>query len=481
MSEQRPPVVLLVDDEPSIISSMTRLLRRQGFEVRGAPGGEEALAIVRMEHIDVAVVDLSMPKMSGVEVIRAIKEIKPLTECVMLTAHGDAKVAFEALSAGATDYFTKPVDDMQRFTHLLRKSIEVRELKDKNTRLLAALARETDDLIGRSPGWRNLIAEIREYAPFDMPVLITGESGTGKDRVARAVHGASRVAGGPFLPLNCSAVTEGLLESKLFGYERGAFTDAKARKLGMFEEATNGTIFLDEIGDMPPEMQAKLLRVLQEREITRVGGSRPIKVNARVLAATHRDIDSMVGVGSFREDLYYRLRVLPIAIPPLRERKEDIPMLAYHFARKFAEKYGKTVKSIDRDALNALVEHDWRNNNVRELEHELTRAMVRMRGDVLTLDLLELPAAGQRASTAAPAKSAPEGYDPEWFEEDHKQAKARFVDWFEVSYLTMRLRATGWNITRAAETSGMQRPNFRKLMRRYGVEKPEDLDQDLDG
>ena len=484
MSEQGPPVVLLVDDEPHIVTSMTRLLTRQGFEVRGAGGGEEALAVVRGESIDVAVVDLYMPGMNGVEVIRRIREIAPQTECVVLSGHGDAKDAFEALNAGATDYFTKPVEDMQRFTHLLRKSIEVRELKTQNTRLQKALERETDDLIGRSPGWRNLIAQIREYAPFDMPVLITGESGTGKERVARAVHGASRVSNGPFLPLNCTAVTETLLEDKLFGHEKGAFTGANARKPGMFEEATNGTIFLDEVGDMPTEMQAKLLRVLQEREITRVGGSRPIKVNARVLAATHRDLDAMVAAGQFREDLYYRLKVLPIGIPPLRDRKEDIPLLAYHFARKFSEKYGKSVKSIDRRALNALVEHDWKNNNVRELEHELTRAMVRMRSDVLSADLLDIPTAvgggGAAPSTETGAPSAA-GFDPEWFELDHAKAKKKFVWWFEVEYLTMRLRATGWNITRAAELSGQKRPNFRSLMRKYGVEKPKDIDQDLDG
>jgi len=482
MSDQRAPIVLLVDDEPNIVSSHSRLLRRQGFEVRGATSGRAALDIVRAEHIDVAVVDLAMPGMNGIEVIQAIRQMAPHIECVVLSGHGDAKDAFEALNAGATDYFRKPVQDMQRFTHLLRKSIEVRDLRDQNNKLRAALDRETDDLIGRSATWRNVIQEIREYAPFDMPVLITGESGTGKERVARAVHRASRVAAGPFLPLNCTAITETLLEDKLFGHEKGAFTGANARKPGMFEEATNGTIFLDEIGDMPSEMQSKLLRVLQEREVTRVGGSRPIKVNARVLAATHRNLEKMVDSGEFREDLYYRLKVLPIGIPPLRDRKEDIPLLAYHFARKFAEKHGKQVRSIDRGALNALSAHDWSNNNVRELEHELTRALVRMRGDVLTVELLDIPtAAGHVPVAETPVGQAPAGFDPEWFEDDHNVAKARFVEWFERTYLTMRLRATGWNITRAAELSGMQRPNFRKLMRRYGIEKPPDIDQDLDG
>lgn len=467
--------VMLVDDEELLRKSLGRQLRLQGFEVVPAPDGRSALRLLEREHIDVAVVDLNMPGMQGTEVIRRIRQASPRTECVLLTAHGDASVAFEALNAGASDYFTKPIDDWPRFTQILRKTIEVGVLKD---RLRNALQEQTfQDLIGRSPNWRKLTAQIQDFSAYDLSVFITGESGSGKERVARAIHASSTRSGGPFLAVNCAAVPENLWEDKFFGHEKGAFNGADRRQAGIFEAATNGTVFLDEIGDMPVSAQPKLLRVLQEREVVRLGGQHPIRVNARVVAATHQNIKSMVAKGTFREDLYYRLNVLEIAIPPLRDRQEDIPLLAYHFVRQFGNEYGKTVKSIDSDALRVLGSYPWK-NNVRELEHVITRAMVRVQGETLSADLLDLPQASMKeARSGAAPTGLPAGMDPEWMELDYKAAKEKFVEWFTVHYLLMRLRSTGWNITRAAELAGQQRPNFRKLMKRYGLQKPDSGDE----
>ena len=462
---------MLVDDEELVRNALGRQLRRQGFELLQAEDGREALRVLEREHVDVAVVDLEMPGMRGHEVIRRIRQASPRTECVLLTGHGDASDAFEALNAGASDYFTKPIDDWPRFLQILRKAIEVRDLKDQ----LRSARQEPNfqDLIGKSPNWRKLTAQIQDFSAYDLPVLITGESGSGKERVAQAIHASSGRAGGPFLAVNCAAVPENLWEDKFFGHEKGAFNGADRRQAGIFEAATNGTVFLDEIGDMPVSAQPKLLRVLQQREVVRLGGQHPIKVNARVIAATHQNVNEMVTRGDFREDLYYRLNVLGIAIPPLRERKEDIPLLAYHFVRMFGEQYGKTVKAIDSEALRAMSAYEWR-NNVRELEHVITRAMVRVQGETLGAELLELPGQGRPAEMPSTSPSQlPEGIDPEWMELDYKAAKDKFVEWFTTHYLLMRLRSTGWNITRAAELAGQQRPNFRKLMRRYGIERPD--------
>ncbi|MCP4804492.1 MAG: sigma-54-dependent Fis family transcriptional regulator [Proteobacteria bacterium] len=470
--DQRVSRVMLVDDDDLVRKSLARQLCRQGFDVLQAEDGRAALRTLESEHVDVAVVDLEMPGMRGHEVIRRIRQASPRTECVLLTAHGDASDAFEALNAGASDYFTKPIDDWPRFTQILKKAIEVRDLKDQ----LRSARQEQNfqDLIGRSPNWRKLTAQIQDFSAYDLPVFITGESGSGKERVARAIHASSSRSAGPFLAVNCAAVPENLWEDKFFGHEKGAFNGADRRQAGIFEAATNGTVFLDEIGDMPVSAQPKLLRVLQEREVVRLGGQHPIRVNARIVAATHQDVKVNVGKGSFREDLYYRLNVLEIAIPPLRERKEDIPLLAYHFVRVFGEEYGKTVKSIDREALRLLTEYEWK-NNVRELEHVITRAMVRVRGDTLAADLLELPG-GRRApaSSGSAPVGLPAGMDPEWMELDYKASKEKFLEWFTVHYLVMRLRSTGWNITRAAELAGQQRPNFKKLMKRYGISRPDE-------
>jgi len=326
--------------------------------------------------------------------------------------------------------------------------------------------------VGNSPAMLKLIALIRDVARVPVPVLVTGESGTGKERVARAIHANSPQAEGPWIAINCTAIPETLLESELFGYEKGAFTGAEQRKPGLFEKASEGTLFLDEIGNMPLSMQAKLLRVLQEREVVRVGGSTPISINCRLLAATHVNLKSAIESGAFREDLFYRLNVINIEVPPLRERKEDIQLLTYFFVQKFNQEYGKDVRSVAGEVLEFLTDAEWAENNVRQLENAINRAMVLVQGSELTLKLFD-KGSGRVSGGGGGLEDLPDGLvDTALLELDYTEAKRQVVDVFSRWYLEDRLKTTGWNITRAAEMSGQQRPNFRKLMSRFGVEIP---------
>ena len=482
-SRDQPPVVLLIDDEVLFLKALRRQLKGQGYVVHGAQSGPDGLEIVQREHVDVAVVDLDMPPMNGLDTIREIKRLAPGVECVLLTGRGTLEAAEDAFKVGASDYFEKPILDQQRFYQILRKCLEVRDLRARTDRLAAELQErdQFEKLIGNSRPMQRLKARIKDYGPHDhLTVLIQGESGTGKERVARALHVASRRTG-PFLAINCAAIPANLLESELFGHERSAFTGADRRRIGMFEKATSGTLFLDEIGDMPQEMQAKLLRVLQQREVTRVGGTEPIKINTRVVSATHRDLRAMVEEGTFRNDLWFRLNGLELHIPPLRDRDGDVRLLAYHFARAYAQQAGMTVRSIDHEAVAALQARDWADNNVRELETAIQRAMVHMPAgeEVLKLEHLQLRGAAGRAARPGREEAStalPEGFDPEWFELDYGEARKSASDWFRRVYVIERLKKTGYNITRAAEMSGVARANFRKMMKASGVEKPKNLE-----
>lgn len=472
--EQRKPTVLIVDDELNIRRALARQLTRQGFEVHDAGNGATGIELIQAHAMDIALIDLKMPDMGGHEVLREFRRLSPATECIVITAHGSAEAAYLALSEGAYDYFEKPIMDSSRFFQILRKALEVRELKEEKSRLQAKLGGGSgSQLIGNSPAMMQLNSLIRDVARVPVPVLITGESGTGKERVARAIHQLSPQAEGPWVPINCTAIPENLLESELFGYEKGAFTGAQGRKVGLFEEANGGTLFLDEIGNMPISMQAKLLRVLQEREIVRVGGSRPIPINCRILAATHVNLRGAIDSGEFREDLFYRLNVINIQVPPLRERKEDIQLLTYFFVQKFNQEYMKNVRSLTNGALELLQGQEWEENNVRQLENAINRAMVLCQADELGEELFNLaPPTGRRLQ--GPMEGAPEGlFDKRLIDLDYTDAKREIVETFSKWYLEERLKETGWNITRAAEMSGQQRPNFRKLMTRFGVDVPD--------
>ena len=471
------PVVLIIDDDEIVARALARVLRRQGgYDVKTATSGQAGLDLAGEHKPEVALVDLHMPGMYGTEVVRRMQEVSPSTECVVVTGHGTAKDAFEVLRLGASDYFEKPIEDWPRFIQVIRQAVRIRQLKQDNARLRAHRVDGFDGLIGESPSMRKLKELILMYAPHDVPVLITGESGTGKERVALAIHDRSNCADGPFVAVNCGAIPKGLVESQLFGAVKGAFTGATRDTTGFFGAAAGGTLFLDEVGELPPDSQPKLLRVLQEREYTPVGGTRSRKMTARIIAATHQDLPSRIKEGLFRDDLYHRLRVLYLDVPPLRERREDIRILAWFFLQKLAKEMNKDIDSIDHHSMAALERAVWQ-NNVRELENKLLRAVVMCPETTLRLKYFQDVELAADLSTEGVAAASPTWFD-EAMDMDWSTAKETVERQFGRAYCTARLKTTGWNVTRAAEMAGMQRPNFRRLMRRFAIEKPADIDAD---
>jgi two-component system, NtrC family, response regulator HydG len=378
------PTVLVVDDEPPIVDSLQKIFERESLRVLTAGSGGEALEILRREPVSVLLTDLMMPGMSGMDLLRASKSIAPETETVLMTAYGTVENAVEAMKQGAYDFVTKPI----KRAHLVRvvgKAIEKRSLVQENRSLRAQLAAEQRRaLIGQSLAWRRTMEIVMQAAPSQATVLLLGESGTGKELLARAIHDSSPRAGGPFVPVNCAALPETILEAELFGYEKGAFTGATQRHDGRFVQADGGTLFLDEIGEIPTHVQVKLLRVLQEGEVERLGG-RTLKVDLRLVAATNQDLRAAVREGRFREDLYYRLNVIAVPIPPLRDRRDDIPLLAEHFLQRYAARNNRHLSGFSRAAADALARHEWP-GNVRELENTVERAVVLSRGTAIEID-----------------------------------------------------------------------------------------------
>ncbi len=475
MSKTEPedvPVILVVDDEVAVRRSLGRLLSRQGFTVIEAGSMDDALAATKEHSIHVALVDCPMAGTEGSESVQTIHKASPNTEIVALTAMGSSESAFHVMRAGACDYFEKPISDWHRFFQVLNKALEVRQLKAEKARLSKLRSGEAiEQLIGDSGAMRDLGALIRQVSPTPVPVLIMGESGSGKERVARAIHAASSRKHGPWVALNCAAIPGDLLESELFGYEKGGHSQASQRKKGMFEVANEGTLFLDEIGEMPMTMQAKLLRVLQEREVNRIGGTQPIPINCRVLAATNRDLRQAITEKAFREDLFYRLRVVEIRVPPLRERREDIPLLTHYFVDKYRREFSKNVRRVHPATVAMLQAMDWAGSNVRELEHAIQRAMVLCESEDLTPDLFE--DGPSNVVPITPRKDAESALPtPQSFGDGqtYQDAKDAIVRQFTVEYLKQRLRECDGNITKAAELSGMLRPNFKKLMKKFSVE-----------
>jgi two-component system response regulator HydG len=384
VSSQPVATVLVVDDEPGIVDSLQKILERESLRVLTAGSGGEALELIRRDAVSVLVTDLMMPGMSGIDLLRASRSLSPETETVLMTAYGTVENAVEAMKQGAYDFVTKPI----RRAHLLRvvgKALEKRSLVQENRSLRAQLAAEKRrSLIGQSLPWRRTMDTVMQAAPSPTTVLLLGESGTGKELLARAIHDASPRATGPFVPVNCAALPETMLEAELFGYEKGAFTGAVQRHDGRFLQADCGTLFLDEIGEIPTHVQVKLLRVLQEGEVERLGG-RTTKVNLRLIAATNRDLRAAVREGRFREDLYYRINVIDVPIPPLRDRREDIPLLAEHFLQLYAARNGKPLAGFSRAAADLLARYDWP-GNVRQLENTVERAVVLCRGTSIDVD-----------------------------------------------------------------------------------------------
>jgi two-component system NtrC family response regulator len=443
--------ILVVDDEPAQLELVGGFLRKQGFEVGEAASGRAAVARFKQEPFDLVLTDQRMPDLSGLDVLEAVRAASPETAVVIMTAYGTIETAVSAVKAGAADYLAKPLN-LDELLHRIHQIQDRRRLLTENRELRAALAERhrVEGIIGESGPMQEVLSVVRRVASSDATVLIRGESGTGKELIAKALHYASPRAAGALVKVNCAALAESLLEAELFGHEKGAFTGAVTARKGRFELADGGTLFLDEIGDLPPHLQVKLLRVLQEREFERVGSSRPVKVDVRLLAATHRNLETLVREGRFRDDLYYRINVVTIQLPPLRERREDLLLLVDHFLRVFADKNGKGIRGLTREARAALLRYDYP-GNVRELENLIERAVVLTRDDVVGLtDLpLTLDAQASEPEGGAGLVAAVEGLERRMIRE--ALAKADGIQ------------------TRAAELLGIGGRVLRYKLKKYGL------------
>ena len=457
------PRLLVVEDERAIQIALSGLLMRAGYDVRVAGAGDEAIALLESEPFDLVLTDLALGRgPSGMDVLVAAKRLHPETAVVMITAHGSEKIAVEAMKAGAEDYVPKPFDN-DEIRLVVQRALERTRLARENRMLLERVQREFgfESLIGSGPAMQRVFETIQKVAETDLTVLVRGESGTGKELVAQAIHQRSPRRDRPFVAVNCAAISAELVESELFGHEKGAFTGADARREGRFEAASGGTIFLDEIGDMAPATQAKVLRVLQERSFERVGGTRPIDVDVRVVAATHRDLEAAVRDGRFREDLYYRLRVVELDLPPLRERSQDVPALALRFLEQVNERLGREKQRIGEAALAALVRHPWP-GNVRELRNAIEGAAVLAAGATLGEADLRLDGAPANAPLPAPDERLP-----------FSEAKKRSARGFERAYLLDALREHDGNVSRTAEAIGMVRQSLQQKIRELGLRSEE--------
>jgi len=448
--------ILVVDDEALIRKSFCRALRDEGFVVESAANGEEALEKFGAGQFDLVITDLRMPGIDGMALLREVKKRKPTVEVVVLTGYGSIQNAVAAIREGAFNYVTKPLNKHELLA-IAREIVEKTELRGRVEQLQSQLEERygLHSLVGRSPAMQRVYDLIERVAATDCNVVITGESGTGKELAARAIHFTGPRADTPFVAVNCGALPETIAERELFGHERGAFTGAISTQPGYFESANTGTIFLDEFTEISPSIQVKLLRVLQEREVVRVGSTRPIAINVRILAATNRDPEACLRQGILREDLYYRLNVVTVPLPALRERAEDIALLVDHFLGKCAERFGQPRKRLTPAALEALRGHLWP-GNVRELENVVERAVALTEGEEITP--ADLPSLG-----GAPASSM--GANGLTFAE----AKRRFQEAFERETIEKALRSAGGNVTHAAESLGLARSALQRLMKRYGV------------
>jgi DNA-binding NtrC family response regulator len=448
--------ILVVDDEAAIRLALSDLLAEAGHAVRAAEHAPAALAALETEAADLVVSDLNMPAMSGLALLEEVRARHPAALFVLMTAYGDERTAVKALREGAYDYLPKPFDN-EEVRALVRRATEVLALRAENARLREELAGEFRGMIGTAPALREAWRVIRRAGPTDVTVLITGESGTGKELAARALHEESPRRGRPFVALNCSALPGELVESELFGHVRGAFTGADRDRAGLFVAAEGGTLFLDEVGDLAPAAQAKVLRALEERRITPVGADRSVAVDVRVVAATNRALPELVAAGAFREDLLYRLQVVQLHLPPLRERRADIAPLAIHFAAGFAARHGRTVRELDPAARRALVAHEWP-GNVRELRNAMERAVVLAEGETLTAADLPLEVRGG-TGPLAPAEAVTAGLA-------YGDARARALAAFERDFLDAALERHGGNVSAAARALGLHRQSLQKRLRR---------------
>jgi two-component system nitrogen regulation response regulator NtrX len=445
--------VLIVDDEASIRSSLERLLSFEKFKTFAAADGASALDIASSERIDIILLDIKMPGMDGLEVLGKLKELHPDLPVIIISGHGMISTAVEATKLGAFDFLEKPLD-AERLLLSIRNGINQAELARRNVQLQQKVGFKTE-IIGEHPEMLAIMETIARVAPTNARVLIMGENGTGKELIARKVHELSKRSEEPFIEVNCAAIPEDLIESELFGHEKGAFTGAILQRIGKFELADGGTLFLDEVGDMSLSAQAKVLRVLQESAFERVGGTDTKHVDVRVVAASNKNLLDEAAQGTFREDLYYRLNVVPIRIPPLRERKSDIKLLAEYFLREVANELGRTLKSISDDALGELMKYPWP-GNVRELRNLIERLCILSLGNVIKPDDLPTPVLRREED----ARGDP--FDHETWQE--------FSDTVDKEFLVRKLKENNGNVSRTARQIKMQRSNLYKKLEKYGID-----------
>jgi DNA-binding NtrC family response regulator len=463
------PRILVIDDEMIVCESCKRILEEDGYEVDIALSGKEAFERMKENPYDIIITDLKMPEIDGMEVLRTFRKEYPDAIIIMITGFSTVETAVEAMKLGAFDYIPKPFTP-DEVSIVVKKAIEKRNLLQENIYLRQELQEKYGfhNIVGKSKKMQEIYRIIAKVASTESTVLIYGQSGTGKELIARAIHFNSPRGEKPFVPVDCAVLSENLLESELFGHIRGSFTGAVTTKPGLFEVADGGTVFLDEVGNISMAIQAKLLRVLQEREFTPVGGTKSKKVDIRLIAATNKDLEKMIKEETFREDLYYRLNIVPISLPPLKERAEDIPLLAVHFLKKYAEEMGKGIKGFTPESMEKLMKYPWP-GNVRELENVIERTVVMIDEEMVRVDHLILPGQKEKENMS---DHVPTTSDE--LKGIKKQIRERAVEEVERAFVISALERHHWNVTKAAEEVGMLRPNFQALMRKYHLRAREE-------
>lgn len=455
--------ILIVDDEDIVIRSCMRILNNDEYSIDAAHDGQQALGILETTAYDLLILDIKMPKMNGIEVLRRVKESHPDIDVIMITGLNEIETAVQAMKLGAFDYMPKPFDP-EELILVVERALERRQLLQENLNLKTAVSEKYhfENIIGDSPGMQQVFQLIARCAPTNSTIMLRGESGTGKELVARAIHYNSLRKDQPLIVVDCVSLTETLLESELFGHVKGSFTGAVSNKPGLLELANGGTLFLDEIGNISLSTQAKLLRFIEEREYKAVGDTRTRKVDIRLITATNKDLEAMVAEGTFRDDLYYRINIFPIEIPPLRKRQEDIPILAFHFLKQFSKEMDRSVKEFSTSAMSLLQNHNWP-GNVRELENVINRAVILAsegiirRGhlgtiiDMLARNNMEVPRTGEELKTIK------------------KVVRQKSVENIEKLFVLAALKRNQWCVTKSSEQTGMQRTNFQALMKKYAI------------
>jgi two-component system, NtrC family, nitrogen regulation response regulator NtrX len=461
--------VLIVDDEESIVHSLEGVFTDEGYHVLTARTGEEGLALLQTEPVDLIFLDVWLPGIDGLETLRVIKETNPLISVIMISGHSTIDTAVDATKMGAYYFIEKPID-LDKILIITRRALEKVHLEQENLDLRRKIEQRYE-MIGRSPLFLELIQQIKAAAPSNSRVLIAGENGTGKELVARAIHNESRRRTKPFIEVNCAAIPDELIESELFGHEKGAFTGATARKAGKFELADGGTIFLDEVGDMSLKTQAKVLRVLEQQKIERVGGTATIPIDVRVITASNKDLLKESIGGSFREDLYYRLNVIPLVVPPLRERKDDIPLLCKYFLDLFCRENGKKLKKLAKEALDTLIAYPWP-GNIRELKNILERLVIMVPREKIEVE--DIPPLYRKAAEPTGQQSPIDPSSEDDFGGTLKEAR----DNFERNFILQKLEQNAWNVSKTAELLKIERSNLHRKMKQLGIASAKDEEND---